>query len=325
MQALTAEQEYPFREQLRLHHEEVGRLFNHSMQIRFDRVEVLLALPKETLIEDLGSLLRIGADEIEHWKELAGTNDPVWERTSFALHAIFLLGELPGAKSLETILEFLARPEEVLEFHLGDVLTECVEDPICKLAEGNFGMLTAFLRSPTAYTFARSTVSNAMAKLSNYNPALQPEVEQWFCDQLDFFAALGPDDEAMDFTVLGLMVTDIMDIHATALLPRIEVLFEMEYIDPFMCGSLEKVRMALTEPQFNDHRRPVLSLADRYADLAAFEKRAEEDQRRELLRAATASSTYMPHATEVRTTSRTGRNEPCPCGSGKKYKKCCLG
>ena len=23
--------------------------------------------------------------------------------------------------------------------------------------------------------------------------------------------------------------------------------------------------------------------------------------------------------------SKVGRNEPCPCGSGKKYKKCCLG
>jgi hypothetical protein len=22
---------------------------------------------------------------------------------------------------------------------------------------------------------------------------------------------------------------------------------------------------------------------------------------------------------------KTGRNEPCPCGSGKKYKHCCLG
>ncbi|MBK3517601.1 SEC-C domain-containing protein [Carboxylicivirga sp. N1Y132] len=21
---------------------------------------------------------------------------------------------------------------------------------------------------------------------------------------------------------------------------------------------------------------------------------------------------------------KTGRNDPCPCGSGKKYKKCCL-
>ncbi|MBI1993744.1 MAG: SEC-C domain-containing protein [Deltaproteobacteria bacterium] len=23
--------------------------------------------------------------------------------------------------------------------------------------------------------------------------------------------------------------------------------------------------------------------------------------------------------------SQTGRNDPCPCGSGKKYKRCCLG
>lgn len=26
---------------------------------------------------------------------------------------------------------------------------------------------------------------------------------------------------------------------------------------------------------------------------------------------------------EVRTEPKIGRNEPCPCGSGKKYKKCC--
>jgi hypothetical protein len=27
----------------------------------------------------------------------------------------------------------------------------------------------------------------------------------------------------------------------------------------------------------------------------------------------------------VRAGSKIGRNDPCPCGSGKKYKKCCLG
>ena len=27
--------------------------------------------------------------------------------------------------------------------------------------------------------------------------------------------------------------------------------------------------------------------------------------------------------TEVHTAPKVGRNEPCPCGSGKKYKKCC--
>jgi uncharacterized protein len=28
--------------------------------------------------------------------------------------------------------------------------------------------------------------------------------------------------------------------------------------------------------------------------------------------------------TAIRTTQKSGRNDPCPCGSGKKYKKCCL-
>lgn len=26
----------------------------------------------------------------------------------------------------------------------------------------------------------------------------------------------------------------------------------------------------------------------------------------------------------IRNEKKVGRNEPCPCGSGKKYKKCCL-
>ena len=28
--------------------------------------------------------------------------------------------------------------------------------------------------------------------------------------------------------------------------------------------------------------------------------------------------------TVVRQSAKIGRNDPCPCGSGKKYKKCCL-
>ncbi|WP_317451590.1 SEC-C metal-binding domain-containing protein [Methylobacter psychrophilus] len=27
---------------------------------------------------------------------------------------------------------------------------------------------------------------------------------------------------------------------------------------------------------------------------------------------------------KIRPASKVGRNDPCPCGSGKKYKKCCL-
>jgi SEC-C motif domain protein len=30
-------------------------------------------------------------------------------------------------------------------------------------------------------------------------------------------------------------------------------------------------------------------------------------------------------STVVRSAPKVGRNDPCPCGSGKKYKKCCGG
>ncbi|MDD4857985.1 MAG: preprotein translocase subunit SecA [Candidatus Krumholzibacteria bacterium] len=36
-----------------------------------------------------------------------------------------------------------------------------------------------------------------------------------------------------------------------------------------------------------------------------------------------ASQGQAPKAQPIRTAPRAGRNDPCPCGSGKKYKKCC--
>jgi len=32
----------------------------------------------------------------------------------------------------------------------------------------------------------------------------------------------------------------------------------------------------------------------------------------------------IENLTIVKTEPTIGRNDPCPCGSGKKYKKCCL-
>jgi len=33
--------------------------------------------------------------------------------------------------------------------------------------------------------------------------------------------------------------------------------------------------------------------------------------------------TFVPGVASVRSEPKVGRNEPCPCGSGKKYKRCC--
>ena len=41
-----------------------------------------------------------------------------------------------------------------------------------------------------------------------------------------------------------------------------------------------------------------------------------EEKRHEITKEFRASKVFMKQET-------VGRNDPCPCGSGKKYKKCC--
>lgn len=64
------------------------------------------------------------------------------------------------------------------------------------------------------------------------------------------------------------------------------------------------------------YRNMVEAKADWLYNLPQWEKIFDEETRKRLYREQKASGT-------VRKPKKIGRNDPCPCGSGKKYKKCC--
>jgi preprotein translocase subunit SecA len=68
-------------------------------------------------------------------------------------------------------------------------------------------------------------------------------------------------------------------------------------------------------------KRPPQAVATSMDDLEeAFQRR----KRRELEQARMAGAgDRQPVQQVVRSSAKVGRNDPCPCGSGKKYKKCC--
>jgi len=57
------------------------------------------------------------------------------------------------------------------------------------------------------------------------------------------------------------------------------------------------------------------------ADLAV-ERRRQQQQERELMFAG-GKDGAKPKPRVRKSDEKVGRNDPCPCGSGKKYKKCC--
>ncbi|MCJ7745231.1 MAG: SEC-C domain-containing protein, partial [Actinobacteria bacterium] len=54
-----------------------------------------------------------------------------------------------------------------------------------------------------------------------------------------------------------------------------------------------------------------------------FHAQVVEVEERLPLRVVESSGDEEPAGAEQRHKDKVGRNDPCPCGSGKKYKKCC--
>lgn len=52
-------------------------------------------------------------------------------------------------------------------------------------------------------------------------------------------------------------------------------------------------------------------------------KESEKKQEKEHVHGPGCNHDHHHNTVAVRTTPKVGRNEPCPCGSQKKFKKCC--
>ncbi len=64
------------------------------------------------------------------------------------------------------------------------------------------------------------------------------------------------------------------------------------------------------------YKNMVAAKAEWLYELPQWEAIFTEEQRKELYK-------EQKNSTTVRKEKKVGRNDPCPCGSGKKYKKCC--
>lgn len=100
-----------------------------------------------------------------------------------------------------------------------------------------------------------------------------------------------------------------------------------------MTGFLDGINDSLKEPNPIDdmeedtvvslafdkeklYKNMVAARADWLYELPQWDAIFTEEKRKELYKEQKNSGT-------VRNEKKVGRNEPCPCGSGKKYKKCC--
>ena len=104
--------------------------------------------------------------------------------------------------------------------------------------------------------------------------------------------------------------------------------FEREYIDPSILRveHFEKdLQRALDTPASPwDNADEFALFGDTIEELSSWYAFRPEYLNREKGEAVARAKPWSPQVPAVNPHKGVGRNDPCPCGSGKKFKKCCL-
>jgi hypothetical protein len=311
--------------------QEINWLYEYDLSIDDEKLKIILQLPYESLVLDLTLVLKDSIFRYEYFKKLTEGNEE-WQANllSFPIHAIYLLGELKAEKSLPDVLETFRQGKEFIEFWYGDFMTGKFWEPLCYIVNTQkLDALKQFVLSPGVWAYARSEVSTCVARIAVNYPERKNEVINWFRDIFRTIAIASLDDQIIDTDFIGLAICNVIEIRDPQLLPEIKKLYDLGYVSSFICGDLEEVKQDIYEPVDYFDEKEFLNIYDRYHKIIAdiedelydfndFDDFDEDSNNR--LEENSVNTRVEP----IRSDPKIGRNDPCPCGSGKKYKKCCL-
>jgi len=302
-------------------HHEIYCLYEFDLSIPRIFLEDILTLPRASVIADLELVLYDSITRYRYFEELSSSNSIAEENMTFPLHAIFLLGELRAKESLDQLLRFLSLDSDFLMFWLGDHKTESIYEPIYYLGEGQINKLKKFMFKADVDTYVKTSVLTAVQQVYFYQPNRINEVVAWYEDVIDFFVKNTDNKKLVDSDVLAFLVSDIMEIKENRLFPKIAKLFKTTHISEGICDNIHSFKTEVNKVgNIQENKRELLDIFNRYKNIKETFLSDNFFSGDDLLR----NSPIFPEGQETEVYPNIGRNDPCPCGSGKKFNACCM-
>jgi hypothetical protein len=237
--------------------------------------------------------------------------------------ALYLLAQFREKRAYPHIVKMFSAPGETSYELVGDTVTEGLKHIFASVYDGNPAPLHGLIENDEANDFVRDAAINALVVLEHTAQVPRAEV-------IDYFRSLfhGRLKRTPSFAWDSL-VCAVADLPVPELLAEVRQAYAEDLIDEDV-ARLEGIERDMAAP---DPRRREQShlITDAIAEMqwwAAFHpgdswpKRLPEAQVSLPPPPAPPPASYAPPKPFVRE-PKIGRNDPCPCGSGKKYKKCC--
>lgn len=226
------------------------------------------------------------------------------------IFAAYLLAQFRETRAFKPLCATLNLPSEVTDALWGDVLTEDMGRMLASVYDGDDAPLRAILANPGAYEFAQSaSVPKAYLCLLEAGVVTRDHVQSVAADVLTNLLPREPHFGWDGWTGL------CADLGFADLLPLIERAIDEDLLDPMYYGFDELIRRAKSGGT-NIRREKVALIEDTIKETSWWHSWSKPVKPKPLPPA--------PVMVQPRTGPKVGRNDPCPCGSGKKHKKCCV-
>jgi uncharacterized protein YchJ len=217
-----------------------------------------------------------------------------------AMHLLALIG---GGEALDAVVYATYNYTE----EMGDWLTEDLPSILAHFGADAYGTLLSTVNDDRLEPFARNSAARALHAISRKDQNLRKQA----VDALK--NAIMSEKDCLARTLLVDVLIEFKDPDT---LQFVRSLFEKELIDTSTL-TIEEVE-GVYAGEYDDilHR-------DDVDPMDLFRKKAVEYMTpvdSDMIR----DEAKFHHGQQAAKKRKIGRNEPCPCGSGKKYKKCCL-
>ena len=247
------------------------------------------------------------------------------------LIALFLLSQFKESKAFPLVIKLCKLPYEQQEALLGDIITEDLCKFIAGTFNGNLDAIKELMEDSTIQYFVRHQVFDSLYVLFNEGRLHEEDIHDYSITLYERFL------DSKDKDGMTILVNFWSDIDCGKYLKLTELAFENNLVDEQVASLDFYKRVAkkgLTH-QYKDNPwcQPITNTIDEMSDWSCF----NEDDGGELnkLDLSGFDEPYHHHnhgdgcgcgssSTVVYAEPKIGRNAPCYCGSGKKFKKCCL-
>lgn len=247
-------------------------------------------------------------------------------------YAAMLLAQFRETRAYRPIIALLQLDSEIVDEIFGDSLTEDLKDVVACVFDGDEAPLRELIENPHANEWARgSSGLRTYPALIHAGKIEATEVERYFSDLLENRL------ERENSVVWDNLASLSGDLGFASLLPLVRRAFDEGLCDSFF-DSLERIEKCMKaggDPHWSRDCTPIDDVVALMENWACFNipparpkppRNAEAEDLIQMLRDVPGGAREYP----LRPTlpppplyPGVTRNDPCPCGSGKKFKKCC--